>query len=89
MNAIAARFAQLTQLKASVDGGVALLEMNFPPVNAMSRTLSDELTATLDFISETDEVRAVVLTGAGKNFCAGADLKGRADTAPDPERDSR
>ncbi|MBP8306059.1 MAG: enoyl-CoA hydratase/isomerase family protein [Burkholderiaceae bacterium] len=84
MNAIAARFAQLTQLKASVDGGVALLEMNFPPVNAMSRTLTDELTATLDFISETDDIRAVVLTGAGKNFCAGADLKGRADVIKGP-----
>ena len=78
------RFAKLTQLKVTVDAGVALLEMNFPPVNAMSRTLSDELTATLDFISETDEIRAVVLTGAGKAFCAGADLKGRADVIKGP-----
>lgn len=50
----------------------------------LSRTLSDELTATLDLISEVDEVRSVVLTGAGKVFCAGADLKGRKDVIKGP-----
>jgi len=84
MNDIERRFASLTQLMARLDGHVAVLAMNFPPVNAMSRTLSEELTATLDFISETPEVRAVVLTGAGKQFCAGADLKGRADVIKGP-----
>jgi enoyl-CoA hydratase/carnithine racemase len=53
-------------------------------VNAFSKTLSDDLTAILDFISETDEVRAVVLTGEGKIFCAGADLKGRANVIKGP-----
>lgn len=84
MNAIEQRFATLTQLNARMEGHVAVLEMNFPPVNAMSRTLSEELTATLDVISETPEVRSVVLTGAGKQFCAGADLKGRADVIKGP-----
>jgi enoyl-CoA hydratase/carnithine racemase len=84
MNAIEQRFATLTQLNARMEGHVAVLEMNFPPVNAMSRTLSEELTATLDVISETPEVRSVVLTGAGKQFCAGADLKGRAEVIKGP-----
>lgn len=74
----------LTQLNVSLTDGVALLEMNCPPVNVLSRTLSDELTATLDLISEVDEVRSVVLTGAGKVFCAGADLKGRKDVIKGP-----
>lgn len=66
------------QLQVSIEGHVALLTMNNVPVNALSRTLNDELTTALDIISETDDVRVVVLTGAGKVFCAGADLKGRA-----------
>lgn len=68
----------LTQLKVVVDGHVASLTMDNPPVNALSRVLNDELTLALDRISETDDIRVVVLTGAGKVFCAGADLKGRA-----------
>ncbi len=77
-------FQDLTQLRVELIGHVAVLRMNFAPVNALSRTLSDELTATLDRISETDEVRAVVLTGEGKVFCAGADLKGRAEVIKGP-----
>ena len=71
----------LTQLKVDVADHVATLTMNAPPVNALTRVLNDELTLALDRISEIDEVRVVVLTGAGKVFCAGADLKGRAETS--------
>lgn len=76
--------ADFTQLDMSVDGHVAVLTMNSPPVNALTRVLNDELTVALDRISETDTIRAVVLTGAGKVFCAGADLKGRADLIKGP-----
>lgn len=68
----------LTQLRVTVDAHVATLTMDAPPVNALTRTLNDELTIALDRISEMEDVRAVVLTGAGKVFCAGADLKGRS-----------
>ena len=68
----------LTQLKVHIEAHVATLTMDSPPVNALTRTLNDELTLALDRISENDEVRVVILTGAGKVFCAGADLKGRA-----------
>ena len=74
----------LTQLRFQLDGHVATLTMASPPVNALTRTLNDELTLALDRISEMDEVRAVVLTGAGKQFCAGADLKGRAQNIKGP-----
>lgn len=74
----------LTQLIYELNGHVATLTMNSPPVNALTRTLNDELTLALDRISEMDEVRAVVLTGAGKVFCAGADLKGRASVIKGP-----
>jgi len=74
----------LTQLEVRIEDFVATLTMNVPPVNALTRTLNDELTLALDRISEMDEVRAVVLTGAGKVFCAGADLKGRKDVIKGP-----
>jgi enoyl-CoA hydratase len=72
------------QLQVSIENHVATLTMNAPPVNALTRILNDELTAALDRISETDDVRAVILTGAGKVFCAGADLKGRAEVIKGP-----
>lgn len=72
------------ELRVSIDGHVAILTLNNPPVNALSKTLSEELTLALDRISETPEIRAVVLTGEGKVFCAGADLKGRAAVIKGP-----
>jgi enoyl-CoA hydratase len=74
----------LTQLKVAIADHVATLTMCAPPVNALTRTLNDELTLALDRISEIDDVRAVVLTGEGKVFCAGADLKGRAENIKGP-----
>jgi enoyl-CoA hydratase/carnithine racemase len=74
----------LTQLRYQLDGHVATLTLDAPPVNALTRVLNDELTLALDRISEMDEVRVVVLTGAGKVFCAGADLKGRASVIQGP-----
>jgi len=74
----------LTQLNYELKDFVATLTLNAPPVNALTRTLNDELTLALDRISEMDEVRVVILTGAGKVFCAGADLKGRKDVVKGP-----
>jgi enoyl-CoA hydratase/carnithine racemase len=74
----------LTELKVSIADHIATLTMDSPPVNALTRVLNDELTLALDRISEMDEVRVVVLTGAGKVFCAGADLKGRAEIIKGP-----
>lgn len=75
---------QMTQLSCSLVDHVAVLSLNNAPVNALSKTLSDELTAALDIISETPKVRSVILTGDGKIFCAGADLKGRSSVIKGP-----
>ena len=75
---------QFTELDVSVQSHIAILTLNSPPVNALTRTLNDELTAALDQISELDDIRVVLLTGAGKVFCAGADLKGRAQNIKGP-----
>ena len=58
------------------DGHVALLTIDNPPVNALSAALLDELSAELAVLDADEEVRAVVVHGAGKRaFVAGADIK--------------
>jgi len=73
-----------TAIKVEMRGHVALIQLANPPVNALSTAMMNELTFELDRISEDDNVRAVVLTGEGRAFCAGADLKSRKDTIKGP-----
>jgi enoyl-CoA hydratase len=57
-------------------GNVALLRLNRPEArNAISPEVSEEMAAALDGIESDTDVRAVVLTGTGEVFSAGADLK--------------
>jgi 2-(1,2-epoxy-1,2-dihydrophenyl)acetyl-CoA isomerase len=64
-------------LTTEQDGAVAVITMNRPSVkNALSTRLTKELGAALHKAAEDHAVRAIVLTGAGGAFCAGADLKG-------------
>ncbi|MCL4760833.1 MAG: enoyl-CoA hydratase/isomerase family protein [Burkholderiales bacterium] len=65
-------------LKLSVDDHVATLVLDRPPVNALGRAIREELLAAFDELHDRDDVRVVVLTGAGRTFCAGADIKERA-----------
>ena len=50
-------------------------------MNAISPGLLDELNVALDEIESDESVRVVVLTGTGRAFCAGADLKAIANAA--------
>lgn len=55
--------------------GVALIQLDDPArANALSLGLSEELSETMGLLSADESVGAVVITGAGKAFCAGADL---------------
>jgi enoyl-CoA hydratase len=64
--------------------GVAVVTIDNPPVNAHSAQVLTEMAWTFDTVSDQDEARVVVLTGAGKVFCAGADIKSRSGRAPEP-----
>ena len=60
---------------------VATITLSRPEkLNAFTATMARELLAAFDLIDDDDEVRAVVVTGAGRGFCAGADLSGGGDT---------
>jgi enoyl-CoA hydratase len=55
--------------------GVATLTLNDPDKrNAINLQMNDEICATLDQLEESAEVGSLIVTGAGKAFCAGADL---------------
>lgn len=57
------------------EGGVVRLTLNRPEKkNALSIALRDEISAALEVLARDEEVKAVVLTGAGDVFCAGFDL---------------
>ena len=58
---------------------VATVTINLPPVNAQNRKFREEITRIFDSLGERKDVRAIVLTGQGKIFSAGADLKDRPD----------
>lgn len=63
-------------VRVAVDDGVAEVELDRPHRrNALSPRLREELLAALTRIADDEGVRAVVLTGTGSHFCAGADLK--------------
>ena len=62
------------------DGGVVTLTLNRPErLNAITGALLDMLTAALRDAADDDGVRAVILTGAGRAFCSGQDLKAAAE----------
>lgn len=66
-----------TDLLATLDGGVLTLKLNRPDArNAMSGEMNDALGKQLAWAELEDSVRVVLLTGAGKGFCAGGDVKG-------------
>ena len=61
--------------------GVALLTMNRPEArNAMSGEMNQAMQEVLAEVELDKEIRCVVLTGAGKGFCAGGDVKGMASS---------
>lgn len=56
-------------------GGVAVLTLNHPPVNALGAAVKRALLDHLETVLADDAVNAVVIAGAGKHFSAGADIK--------------
>ena len=63
---------------------IALVTMNNPPVNAQSPAFKDGMTEIFDRISDLPDVRVAVLTGEGRVFSAGADIKSRAGRERQP-----
>ena len=65
-------------------GGIALLRLNRPEcLNALDEALVDELSRTCAAIADEPHTRVVVLTGAGRGFCSGLDVRNFGPSVPD------
>jgi enoyl-CoA hydratase/carnithine racemase len=69
------------EIQYSVDGPVATITLHRPDkMNAFTNTMLKEIIAAFDLTDADDSVRAVIVTGSGRAFCAGADLSGGGET---------
>jgi enoyl-CoA hydratase/carnithine racemase len=68
--------ASYNAITLTVEGPVATLTLNRPEVrNAIDDAMRYEMLDALDRVAKDNEVRALVITGAGKGFCSGGDVK--------------
>ncbi len=80
----------MTYAKLERRDAVAIVTLDRPDrLNAISGALLADLHGALVDANADPEVGAIVLTGAGRAFCAGDDLKEFAEQAKDPARTSR
>jgi enoyl-CoA hydratase/carnithine racemase len=77
------------QISAEAEAGVLTITLNRPDrLNAWTPTMGQELMAAFDAADADDAVRVIIVTGAGRGFCAGADLQGGGSTFDWRERQS-
>jgi enoyl-CoA hydratase/carnithine racemase len=69
----------LTCFRLDIADHVAVVTMARPPVNAQNPAFRREICQVFDVLHDRAEVRAIILTGEGRAFSAGADLKERPD----------
>lgn len=73
-------------IRLDITDDIATITLHRPDkLNAFTTAMENELIEAFDTIDADDAVRAVVLTGSGRAFCAGADLSAGADTFAAPE----
>ncbi len=76
---------EFDNLEVQVEDGVAIITFNRPDaLNALNGDLMAEFGIAMDIAATSDEVRAVILTGAGRSFIAGADINEFRNLGSDP-----
>ena len=72
---------EFSQIQYSVSENIATITLNRPDkLNAFTNKMLHEIIAAFDLTDADDSVRAVIVTGAGRAFCAGADLSSGGET---------
>jgi len=83
-----ARVMTETPLLVTIADGVATLTLNRPDrLNALTAALHEALASALDRAAGDETIRALLITGAGRGFCAGQDLSERKLAPGEPRRD--
>ena len=74
----------MTPLLVEQQDSTLVLTMNRPDaLNALSQELAKAMTEAIHSVANRSDVRSIVITGHGKSFCAGVDLKERRQLSPD------
>jgi len=76
--------SQYEAIKVTCDGGVAHLQLNRPErINALGKTMLSEIQHAMDSLEGDAEIRVIVLSGAGRGFSSGFDLKEQMARRPE------
>lgn len=76
----------LELIRLEISNAIALVTMDAPPVNAQNKQFNLEMAYAFDCISDRDDCRVAILTGSGKVFSAGADLRARGNMGDTGEK---
>jgi enoyl-CoA hydratase/carnithine racemase len=77
------------QITTETSEGILTITLNRPErLNAWTGRMGEELRAAFELSDADDDVRVVIVTGAGRGFCAGADLEAGGDTFDYSKRDT-
>jgi enoyl-CoA hydratase len=71
-------------LLVEISDRIAVVTLNRPPVNAQNAEMRADITACFDELSDREDVSCIVLTGSGKVFSAGADIRERPNLGATP-----
>ncbi len=71
-------------IRTEISDHIAVVTMDAPPVNAVSTEFMEEMIAAIDRLNDLPDVRVAIITGAGRCFSAGADIKGRLARKEEP-----
>lgn len=75
------------KVNCKVENGIATIIIDNPPMNALSKPIMDGLRECFYNLGNDDSVRAVIITGEGRSFVAGADIKEFTSWSPDDAED--